>query len=121
MYNATKKPEEIKTQFGDYTYAPLAQVRFIATVCDDTETMYRPAIYRISNYQPQDDPSELDLEKIPIQVVSNIGCYRNVARAGQKIKVAGTLEKVQSTSNDSVFYQVVVGTATSEEEYIWPL
>lgn len=121
MYNATKKPEEIKTQFGDYTYTPLAQVRFIATVCDDTETMYRPAIYRISNYQPQDDPSELDLEKIPVQVVSNIGCYRNVARAGQKIKVAGTLEKVQSTRIDSVFYQVVVGTATSEEEYIWPL
>jgi predicted nucleotidyltransferase len=121
MYNATKKPDEIKTQFGDYTYTPLAQVRFIANVCDDTETMYRPAIYRISNYQPQDDPSELDLEKIPIQVVSNIGCYRNVARAGQKIKVAGTLEKVQSTRSDSVFYQVVVGTATSEEEYIWPL
>jgi len=83
--------------------------------------MYRPAIYRISNYQPQDAPSELDLEKIPVQVVSNIGCYRNVARTGQKIKVAGTLEKVQSTRSDSVFYQVVVGTATSEEEYIWPL
>jgi predicted nucleotidyltransferase len=121
MYNATKKPDEIKTQFGEYTYTPLAQVRFVATICDDTETMYRPAIYRISNYQPQDNQSELDLEKIPIQVVSNIGCYRNVARVGQQIKVAGTLEKVQSTSNDCVSYQVVVGTATSEEEYIWPL
>jgi predicted nucleotidyltransferase len=83
--------------------------------------MYRPAIYRISNYQPQDNQAELDLEKIPAQVVSNIGCYRNVARAGQQIKVAGTLEKVQFTRTDSVFYQVVVGTATSEEEYIWPL
>ena len=45
--------------------------------------------------------SELDLDKIPIQVVSNIGCYRNVARAGQQIKVAGTLEKVQSTQDSS--------------------
>ena len=76
---------------------PLAPLRFTATVCDDTETMYRPAIYKISNYQPQDDQSELDLDKIPVQVVSNIGCYRNVARVGQQIKVAGTLEKVQST------------------------
>ncbi len=121
MYNATKKPAEIKTQFGDYTYTPLAQLRFTATVCDDTETMYRPAIYRISNYQPQDDQSELDLDKIPIQIVSNIGCYRNVARTGQQVKAAGTLEKAQNTKDGTTFYQVVVGTATSEEEYIWPI
>ncbi len=120
MYNATKKPEEIKGKFGDYTYTPLAPVRFFATVCGDTETMYRPANYKITNYQPMDAQSELDIDKIPIQVTSNIGCYRNVARAGQQIKVAGTLEKTQSTRDGSVFYQVVVGTATSEEEYIWP-
>jgi uncharacterized protein len=121
MYNATKKSNEIKTQYGDYTFTPLAPLRFTATVCDDTETMYRPAIYKIGNYIPEDAQSELDLEQIPIQVVSNIGCYRNVARAGQQIKVAGTLEKAQSTRDESSFYQVVVGTATSEEEYIWPI
>lgn len=120
MYNATKKPIEVTMQYGDYTFTPLAPVRFVATVCDDSQTMYRPAIYKISNYQPQDDQSELGLEQIPTQVTSNIGCYRNVARAGQQIKVAGTLEKAQSTKDGSVFYQVVVGTATSEEEYVWP-
>jgi uncharacterized protein len=121
MYNATKKPEEIKGKFGDYTYTALAPVRFMATICDDSETMYRPAIYRITNYKPLDAQSEVDLDKIPAIVASNIGCYRNVARAGQQIKVAGTLEKAQSTKDGSVFYQVVVGTATSEEEYIWPI
>ena len=120
MYNATKKPSEIKGKYGEYTYTALAPVRFTATVCDDTETMFRPAIYKITQYQPQDAQSELELDKVPTQVTSNIGCYRNVARAGQQIKVAGTLEKAQSTINGNVFYQVVVGTATSEEEYIWP-
>jgi predicted nucleotidyltransferase len=120
MYNATKQPSEIVGKYGDYTYTPLAPLRFIATVCDDSETMYRPAIYKITNYKPLDPQSELDISKIPSQVTSNIGCYRNVARKGQQIKVAGTLEKAQSTSDGSVFYQVVVGTATSEEEYIWP-
>jgi predicted nucleotidyltransferase len=120
MYNATRKPEEITIKHGDYTYTPLEPVRFAANIFDDTETMYRPATYRITNYQPQDDQSELDLDKIPIQIVSNIGCYRNVARTGQKIKAAGTLEKVESTRDRSIFYQVVIGTATSEEEYIWP-
>ena len=120
MYNATRKPEEVTAKYGDYTYTPLEPVRFSATVCDDTETMYRPATYKISSYQPQDDQSELDLDKIPIQIVSNIGCYRNIARVGQQIKVAGTLEKAQNTHDGKTFYQVVVGTATSEEEYIWP-
>ncbi len=121
MYNATKKPEQVKEKYGAYNYIPLDDVRFLATVCDDTETMYRPATYKISGYKPQDDQSELDLNKIPIQVVSNIGCYRNIAKAGSEIKVAGKLERVESTISNEVFYQVVVGTATSEEEYIWPM
>jgi len=120
MYNATKKLVQLKEKYGDYNYIPLDAMRFKATVCDDTETMYRPAIYKISGYKPQDDQSELDLDKIPIQVVSNIGCYRNIARRGSEIKVAGKLERVESTTSSEVFYQVVVGTATSEEEYIWP-
>ncbi len=121
MYNATKQPEQVKEKYGAYRYIPLDPVRFQATVCDDTETMYRPAIYKITNYKPIDDQSELDLEQIPIQVVSNIGLYRNVARKGSEIKVGGKLERVESTSSGEVFYQVVVGTATSEEEYIWPI
>jgi uncharacterized protein len=121
MYNATKQPDEIKTQYGDYTFTPLAPLRFTAIVCDDSETMYRPAIYRISDYIPIDAQSEIDLQQIPTFVTSNIGCYRNVARAGQQIKVAGTLEKAISAKDGSSFYQVVVGTATSEEEYIWPI
>ncbi len=121
MYNATKKTEQVKEKYGAYRYIPLDPVRFQATVCDDTETMYRPAIYKISGYKPQDEQSELDLDKIPVQVVSNIGCYRNIARKGSEIKVAGKLERVESTTSDEVYYQVVVGTATSEEEYIWPI
>jgi len=120
MYNATKNPPEIMGKYGDYTYTPLTPVHFTATVCNDTQTMYRPAIYKIINYKPQDAQSDVDFTEIPTQVTSNIGCYRNVARTGQQIKVAGILEKVQSTNDHSVFYQVVVGTATSEEEYIWP-
>ena len=121
MYNATRQPNEVIAKYGDCTYTPLESVRFTATICNDAETMYRPATYKIIRYQPQDDQSELNLDKIPIQIISNIGCYRNVARIGQQIKAAGTLEKVQNTKDGKTFYQVVVGTATSEEEYIWPL
>jgi predicted nucleotidyltransferase len=119
MYNATRKPEEVKTRYGDARFSSIDPVRFQCTVTDDTEAIFRPATYKITNYKPLDAESELPLDKIPDRVVSNIGCYRNVAREGGEIKVAGQLERVESIKTGAVHYQVVVGTATSEEEYIW--
>jgi predicted nucleotidyltransferase len=121
MFNATRKPEEVKTKYGMHRFSSIDPVRFQCAVSDDSETMFRPATYKISNYKPLDAASELPLDKIPDRVISNIGCYRNGARQGSEIKVAGTLERVESIKTGDVFYQVVVGTATSEEEYIWPL
>ena len=121
MYNATRKPEEVKARYGMFRFSSIDQVRFQCTVSDDTEAMFRPATYKITNYKPLDAQSELLLDKIPDRVVSNIGCYRNVARQGSEIKVAGQLERVEAIKSGDVHYQVVVGTAISEEEYIWPV
>jgi predicted nucleotidyltransferase len=96
----------------------VAPVKFQCTVKDDKEAMFRPAIYKIEDYKPVESTSELTKDKIPELVVSMIGCYRNIARTGSKIRVSGMLEKVET---GEVFHQVVVGTGTSEEEYLWPL
>jgi predicted nucleotidyltransferase len=50
-----------------------------------------------------------------------IGCYRNVAKNGDKIRVSGMLERAENVETGEVFHQVVVGTSISEEEHIWPL
>lgn len=121
MYNATRKPEETNTVYGQFRFSSIEPVRFHCIVSDDSETMFRPATYKITDYKPVDAASELSSEKIPDRVVSNIGCYRNVARKGAQIKISGQLERVESIKTGEVFYQVVVGTATSEEEYIWPV
>ena len=121
MYNATRKLEEIKTWYGMARFSSIDPVRFQCTVSDDTEAMFRPATYKITSYKPLDAASELPLDKIPDRVISNIGCYRNIARQGSEIKVAGQLERVEEIKTGDVHYQVVVGTATSEEEYIWPV
>lgn len=121
MYNAVRKKEEIHVEYGAYKFTPLAPLKFTCTVNDDSEAMFRPAIYKIEDYTPANQTSDIPKEKIPTLVVSMIGCYRNVARQGDKIKVAGTLEKVEGLRTDEVFYQVVVGTGISEEEYIWPI
>jgi len=121
MYNAVRKPEEVTTKYGEYYYMPIAPVKFQCKVRDDGEAMFRPAIYKIEDYTPLNQNSSLSKEMVPEAVVSMIGCYRNIAKNGQKIEVAGMLERVEKVSGGEVFYQVVVGTAGSEEEYIWPV
>ncbi len=121
MYNAIRKPEEVNSKYGMFKYTPITPIKFCCTVKDDNEAMFRPAIYKIEEYKPSDPVSALPKEKIPELVVSMIGCYRNIARKGDKIRAAGMLEQVESLETSAVFHQVVVGTSTSEEEHIWPL
>jgi len=121
MYNATRKRDEVKAKYGEHRFSALGPVSFDCTISDDSETMFRPAIYHISGYNPKNQSSRLSVDKLPQQVVSNIGCYRNIAKKGSRIKVSGMLERVETVRNDKSCYQVVVGTATAEEEYIWPV
>jgi hypothetical protein len=121
MFNAIRKPEEIRTKYGTFNYTPVATVKFHCTIKDDNEAMFRPAIYKIEDYKLAEPTSELLKSRIPELVVSMIGCYRNIARTGSKIKVSGMLEKVEKIETGEVSHQVVVGTGTSEEEYLWPL
>ncbi len=121
MYNAVRKPDEVTSKYGEYKYVPVKPVKFRCKVKDDSEAIFRPAIYKIENYRPSGSQSILPENMIPQAVVSMIGCYRNVARKGDEIKVSGMLERVEKTGTGETHYQVVVGTAGSEEEHIWPV
>jgi predicted nucleotidyltransferase len=121
MYNAVRKKEEINSNYGLLRYSPITRIEFRSKIRDDAEAMFRPAIYRISDYKPTSTTSRLEEETIPIFVVSMVGCYRNVARKGDTIRVSGMLERVENVETRNAFYQVVVGTGSSEEEHLWPL
>jgi predicted nucleotidyltransferase len=121
MYNATRKPEEINSKYGLSKYVPLASIRFCCKIRDDSEAMFRPAIYKIQDYERIDTASSLGEDQIPELVISMVGCYRNVARKGDRVRVSGMLERVENLESEQVFHQVVVGTGISEEEHIWPL
>jgi predicted nucleotidyltransferase len=121
MYNAIRKPEEIKQKYGELQYTTVAPVDLTCKVKDDNEAMFRPAIYEIEGCNPRDKFLALPEGRVPKTVVSMIGCYRNVARRGDMIRVSGMLERAENLETGQVFHQVVVGTGTSEEERIWPL
>jgi hypothetical protein len=121
VYNAVRKYDEIDAPHGQLKYTPVKHVNFSAVVVDDKENMFRPAVYPIKNYQPDDTDSELSAEQVPIHLSSMIGYYRNVARTGDAVKVSGKLERIENVEIGEISYHVVVGTATCEKEYIEPL
>ncbi|MEM2935744.1 MAG: nucleotidyltransferase domain-containing protein [Candidatus Bathyarchaeia archaeon] len=121
VYTAVRKTEEITSNYGEHRYLPIKPVTFRCRITDDCEAMFRPAIYRVEDYQPLDPTSELQARELPSQVVSMMGCYRNAARQGATIKVSGTLERVERIETGETHYQVVVGTGTRGGEYLWPL
>ena len=121
MYNAIRKPEEIRSEYGTLKYAPLALAKFDCKIKDDSEAMFRPAIYKIEDYRSADESSAFTKNKIPELVVSMIGCYRNIGRKGDTIRVTGMLERVENLQTGQIFHQAVVGTGVNEEERICPL
>jgi predicted nucleotidyltransferase len=121
VYNAVRQPAEIKTKYGMFRYVPVKPVKFYCEVQNDREAMFRPAIYGVVNCVPIDKESVPAENTMPDKVVSMIGYYRNVARKGERICVSGLLEHVEHIKSGKTNHQIVVGTAISEDEYIWPL
>jgi len=120
-YGAVRKPEEIRHEYGEYRFQPIQPVQFTCQVTDDSEAMFRPAIYRISNFHPLNASSNLPGEMTPVRVVSMIGLYRNVARRGEWVEVSGVLERVEAVDGRETFFQVVVGTGYHSGEYVRPV
>jgi len=121
VYNAVRKIEEITSRYGQYSYQPTRNVKFRCRIIGDKEAMFRPAIYKIGDYQPKDQGSELQEAEVPARLVSMIGYYRNIGRRGEKVEASGILEKVEDLKTGYIHYQVVVGTAKSDDEYVRPL
>jgi len=119
-YTAVRMMEEINVKYGEYSYKPIKPIQFECIVSNDEEAMFRPAIYEIAEYRPMNGISELPKEERPEKVVSMIGCYRNIAHRGERIIVSGSLERVEHNETGYVYYHVVVGTGTREDEYIRP-
>jgi len=118
IYNAVRKTDEINTIYGDCKYSPVAPVKFRCRVTDDDEAMFRPAVYKIGNYQPMSSEFNLTSHRTLNTVTSMIGLYRNVARKDDDIEVSGVLEQVEELRTGKTSFQVVVGSGTSENEYI---
>jgi predicted nucleotidyltransferase len=124
VLNAIRRYDEIKEHFGDFTYQ--ATGRHVSSKCvvtDDWESVFRPAVYGVSQHKLLTEDSMGEGELKPNQVVSMIGEFRGVASKGEEVKVSGSLEKVIEARTQKVHhYRIVVGSGEQkpQDEFIWP-
>jgi predicted nucleotidyltransferase len=122
VVNATRSYEELGEKFGDFVYqATDRHLSFTCEVIDDRESVFRPAVYRVSQYKPLDLGSDIEHEMVPCEVVSMIGEFRGIAFKGNRIKVSGSLEKVTvGKTGELDHYRVVVGSGQQKpkDEFI---
>jgi predicted nucleotidyltransferase len=108
--------------YGQYRYQAIQPLHFKATIVNNSESIFKPACYQITNFAPLNAASQLPTKKIPNTLISMIGRYRNIVGNGCQIEAVGNLEKLIEQTNDTVGYRVVVGSASiGVEEYLWPL
>jgi predicted nucleotidyltransferase len=96
-------------------------VSFTCEVIDDWESVFRPAIYGIADYKELDAQSHVEKSKEPSQSVSMIGELRGIAATGDRIKVSGSLERVEDAKTRKLHhYRAIVGSAEQkpQDEFI---
>jgi predicted nucleotidyltransferase len=107
VINATRQKEEIQEVYGDKLYVPITEISFKAKIVDNTEAVFRPAHYKITDFiNLSPSPSQV----IPNEVVSMIGQYRDIAGIGEHIQGKGVLEEVRNIKRNKTAYRIVIGT-----------
>jgi len=105
----TRTDEEITEAYGDSTYQKVGEVHGTATMVNNSESMFLPAIYQI-------DEVELDSETVDVtQLVSFEGLYGSLFENGEKIEFNGILEKVTGKKD---YHRVIIGGAGSRKNYV---
>jgi predicted nucleotidyltransferase len=97
---------EVCEEYGDKVYEPMGFCTIRAEVSDDSESIFTPCRYSVSNVQflsnVKINPAELR------EVYSFRGRFCEQAKTGDIIRVSGKLEKVTDL-NGEYWFRVVVG------------
>jgi hypothetical protein len=104
----TRASEEITESYGDNTYHRRGEVTGNATILEDSESMFLPAIYEIGSVESE---SEVKIDRL----VSFEVLYCGVFKKGDVVEFRGALEEVKGKTPG---YQVVIGGAGSPNGYI---
>ena len=94
-----KNLNEIREQYGSIIYKPEGKVKIRATITDDSEALFTPCRYKLSNVKIINRSKVEPLEEI----VSFRGRFCEQAKTGENVIAEGKLERIQQEGKNDHF------------------
>ncbi|MFX1465922.1 MAG: nucleotidyltransferase domain-containing protein [Promethearchaeota archaeon] len=116
VINATRQKEEIQEVYGNEVYTALTDISFQAKITDNSEAVFRPARYKITDFI---NLSSSLPHVLPNEIISMIGQYRDIADIGDRVQGKGILEEIRNIETNEKAYRIVIGSGRPHE-YIEP-
>jgi len=107
---SVKDWSEVDEQYGDIRYVNVGYAKVEATVTDDSESIFTPCVYRVSDVRV--------LEGTQIKSVEEIASFRGrfceQARTGEAVIAQGKVERVIDNRQDREHYRLLLGNRPSD-------
>lgn len=101
---------EISEMYGDVRYVNVGYARVKATVVDDSESIFTPCIYKVSDVQVREGPQMRSIEEI----ASFRGRFCEQARKGEVVVAQGKVERVTDTRENREYFRLLLGNKPSD-------
>jgi len=112
-----KMREEVNEKYGEKTFYPKGFVTIRAKVEDCSESIFLPAIYKVSEVKFLEGKNVDSL----LEVVSYESLYDSLAENGEEIIARGKLELVKDNRNGEEYYRILIGSPEGKgREFIKP-
>lgn len=102
--------KEIGEKYGDRIYRSVGYARIKARIEDDSDSIFTPCLYRISEVEVIEGACNAQLLR---EIVSFRGRFSDQARRGEKIIARGKVERVTEKSGKE-YYQMILGAKPSD-------
>jgi len=100
---------EITEEYGDNVYTRIGEVTGTATVSDNRESVFLPAVYKIKNTELTETSAEVT------EIVSFEGIFGDMFEDGERVEFGGTLEMVEGKDEH---HRVVIGGAGTSTSFM---
>ena len=101
---------EIGEKYGDVRYVNVGYARVEATVVDDSESIFTPCVYKISDARVLEGPQTKPLKEI----ASFRGRFCEQARKGEVVIAQGKVEHVIDNRQNREYFRLLLGNKPSD-------
>jgi predicted nucleotidyltransferase len=101
-----KLEQEVDEEYGDKTYYPVGPITVRAVVCENSDCLFLPSVYRVRELDIVEGPQVSDVEEL----VSYESLYDNLAEVGEYVVAKGKLERVVDRKKGREYHRILVGS-----------